>query len=141
MTTALIITGFTVAIVLIGVLSGYVLYLKNEIDHWYNMYSKEEERCRQWQERCNELVDSHQISLEDHEKTYMDLFKRLNDLIDENISKNDQLEDIKSKYDALNESLNDRLIENTTTKITSLDNLFNEDIEELDFPNSHNEED
>ena len=143
MTTAIIITMLVVAVMLIAVLCAYVFHLKNEVNYWYTKYAKEEKNVEFWREKCEELADINAKSLDLHEDKYMDVIKKIDELVEENLKKDDQLEDLKSKYDALNESLNDKLMENTINriKVTSLDDIFDEDTEELDFPNSHNEED
>jgi len=139
----LIIAAFAVAVILIAALSAYIFYLKNELFYRYNQCGVLQDQVDYWQNRCNKLADGWDKSFDTHEEKYMDICKKIDELVEENLKKDDQLEDLKSKYDALNESLNDKLMENTINriKVTSLDDIFDEDTEELDFPNSHNEED
>lgn len=133
MTTAIIITMLVVAVMLVAVLCGYVFYLKNEIDHWYRMYTLEEERCRKWQVRCNELVDINAKSLDLHEDKYMDVIKKIDELVEDNLKKEEAIEEFKAKLEAFTDSMND-------SKVINLP-IFSDGIDELDFPNSNNEED
>ena len=141
MTTAIIITMLVVAVMLIAVLCGYTFYLKNEVNYWYLKYAKEEKLVQSWQERCEDLVKIHEAQLDQHDKRYEEAWDSINKLIEEKLNAIDQLEDLKSKYDGLTETLNNHLMEKSATKITSIDDIFGDDIEELDFPNSNNKED
>ena len=141
METVIIIVMLVVAVMLVAVLCGYVFYLKNEVNYWYLKYAKEEKLVQSWQERCEDLVKIHEAQLDQHDQRYEEAWDSINKLIEEKLNAIDQLEELKSKYDGLTETLNDYLMEKNTTKITSLDSIFDEDIEELDFPNSHDKED
>ena len=133
MTTAIIIVMLVIAVMLIAVLCGYTFYLKNEINHWYHMYALEEERCKQWQDRCESLVDIQNKSLDKHEEEYLKAIKKIDELVEDNLKKEEAMEEFKAKLEAFTDSMND-------SKVINLP-IFSNDIEELNFPNSDDKED
>lgn len=132
MTTAIIIMMLVVAVMLIAVLCGYVFYLKNEVNYWYLQYAKEEKNVDFWREKCSELADINAKSLDLHEDKYMNVIKKIDELIEDNLKKEEAIEEFKAKLEAFTDSMND-------SKVINLP-IFSNDIDELDFPNSNDDE-
>ena len=128
-----IIAAFVVAVILIAVLTTYIFHLKNDVDYWYTKCTKEEKNIEFWREKCEELADINEKSLNIHEDKYIDAIKKIDELVDDNLKKEEAIEELKAKLEAFTDSMNN-------PKVINLP-LFDNDIEELDFPNSHNEED
>lgn len=133
MTTAIIIVMLVIAVMLVAVLCGYVFYLKNEVNYWYLKYAKEEKNVDFWREKCGELADINAKSLDLHEDKYMDVIKKIDELVEDNLKKEEAMEEFKAKLEVFTDSMND-------SKIINLP-IFSNDIEELDFPNSDDKED